>query len=145
MPAALASCSTCGTTLTAHGDCLPCLVRVGFEATDGAPATFGEYQIERRDDGSSVELGRGAMGVTYRATDTVLNRKVALKVIEVPIARRTCAIVFCAKRAPRPRSDIRMSLACFTSALRLTASVAITRWSWWRAKRSRRSSGGKVR
>ena len=38
---------------------------------------FGVYEIDRREDGSVYELGRGAMGVTYRATDTTLQRKVA--------------------------------------------------------------------
>ena len=50
---------------------------------------FGVYEIERRPDGSLYELGRGAMGVTYRAVDTSLQRKVALKIIKVGIARRS--------------------------------------------------------
>ena len=40
-------------------------------------------------DGSLYELGRGAMGVTYRATDTSLQRKVALKIIKIDIAERS--------------------------------------------------------
>ena len=43
--------------------------------------TFGHYEITTRDDGSHVELGRGTMGITYRAWDTSLECPVALKVI----------------------------------------------------------------
>ena len=40
-------------------------------------AAFGRYEIER-------ELGRGASGIVYLATDPVLRRKVAIKVLVIP-------------------------------------------------------------
>ena len=44
-------------------------------------ATFDHYEVLTRDDGSLFELGRGAMGVTYKAFDTSLRFPVCLKVI----------------------------------------------------------------
>ncbi len=43
--------------------------------------SLGAYTIEHHADGSAWELGRGAMGVTYRAIDKPLDRPVALKII----------------------------------------------------------------
>jgi TolB-like protein len=87
-PVQVAHCSTCGTTLNAKGECLACLVRVGFDCLpkESPDSVFGDYEIARRDDGSLWELGRGAMGVTYRAEDKVLNRSVALKVVAATAA-----------------------------------------------------------
>ncbi len=45
------------------------------------PLRFQHYEVARKPDGSPLELGRGAMGITYRAFDTNLRADVALKVI----------------------------------------------------------------
>ena len=79
---------------------MSCLLRAGIgseEETvhDSMPDAleeglrFGVYEIDCREDGRLYELGRGAMGVTYRATDTSLQRKVALKIIKTDIAERS--------------------------------------------------------
>jgi serine/threonine protein kinase/tetratricopeptide (TPR) repeat protein len=51
------------------------------ELTQGAIGSFDHYEVLRASDGTPVELGRGAMGVTYRAVDKNLRCPVALKVI----------------------------------------------------------------
>ena len=79
---------------------MSCLLRAGIgseeetvqDSTPDAPEggmRFGVYEIDCREDGRLYELGRGAMGVTYRATDTSLQRKVALKIIKTDIAERS--------------------------------------------------------
>src|SRR6516164_7614915 len=45
------------------------------------PEHYQHYEVLRKDDGSLWELGRGAMGITYKAFDTNLRSPVALKVI----------------------------------------------------------------
>src|SRR5271165_4548055 len=42
---------------------------------------YQHYEVLRREDGTLWELGRGAMGITYKAFDTSLRCPVALKVI----------------------------------------------------------------
>lgn len=92
------TCQTCGTQLEPADDlgCMACLLRVGLDelATNendsfDPPDQFGVYSIDRRDDGSPWELGRGTMGVTYHALDTSLQRSVALKIINTDLAGRS--------------------------------------------------------
>jgi serine/threonine protein kinase len=55
--------------------------RPGPRSADPESIRFEHYEILRKEDGSLWELGRGAMGITYKAQDTDLHIPVALKVI----------------------------------------------------------------
>jgi serine/threonine protein kinase/Tfp pilus assembly protein PilF len=102
-PQAAETCATCGRPLTQvgpKGECLRCLVGLGFLA-DGekperpaargrltpGPLRYAHFEVEVGADAFPVELGAGAMAITYRARDTVLNSEVALKVIDRGVAQ----------------------------------------------------------
>src|SRR5213594_679727 len=51
------------------------------------PLKYDHFEVEVGADGFPVELGAGAMAITYRARDTVLNSVVALKVIDRIVAQ----------------------------------------------------------
>src|ERR1700757_1115685 len=97
------TCATCGRPLTQrgpNGECLRCLVSLTFFADDEqpepptargrltpGPQRYAHFEVETGADAFPVELGAGAMAITYRARDTVLNSLVALKVIDRKVAQ----------------------------------------------------------
>ena len=94
------ACEQCGAPLLASAweeGCLNCLLSTGIEG-EVAAGDFGpneaktrfyqHYEILARADGSFWELGRGAMGITYKARDTSLDTSVALKVINFRFSTR---------------------------------------------------------
>src|SRR5213078_701867 len=90
---------TCGGPLT-QGECLRCLVSLGFlsdsrqpdKVENGrrlmpGPLKYDHFEVEVGVDGFPIELGSGAIAITYRARDMVLNSVVALKVIDRKVAK----------------------------------------------------------
>jgi serine/threonine protein kinase len=88
------TCEVCGALISAGSDFCPVCALRGALNEDYAthelavdPTTslselrFEHYKILTREDGKLFELGRGAMGVTYKALDIDLRCPVALKVI----------------------------------------------------------------
>src|ERR1700730_18145081 len=93
------TCSSCGNELSGVMEFCPvCMLRVGLAGavnsggSSGAEETikatpeqanqrFEHYELVTGEDGKPIELGRGAMGITYKAFDIDLHCPVALKVI----------------------------------------------------------------
>jgi len=87
------TCRKCGGPLQRVGKCtdrcVACLLELAWSEEEIASANaerFDHYHVATHTDGTPVELGRGAMGITFKAFDTVLGNAVALKVIDARIA-----------------------------------------------------------
>src|SRR6202140_2516069 len=92
------TCPSCGNEVSGTLEFCPvCMLRKGLAGgvesgesslqetvrptSDQPPKRFEHYELVTGEDGRPVELGRGAMGVTYKAFDVDLRCPVALKVI----------------------------------------------------------------
>src|SRR5262249_4312267 len=115
-------CAACGRPLTQigrKGECVRCLASLGFlndsqppEAPGRrgrlmpGPLKYDHFEVEVGPDGFPIELGAGAMAITYRARDTVLSSIVALKVIDRQVAQNPGARSRCLREA-RAAAQIR--------------------------------------
>ena len=82
------TCPVCGTLFTENSDpCPVCALRGALETQSdslsgiSSELRFEHYTVLQNADGTPGELGRGAMGITYKAFDVHLERPVVLKII----------------------------------------------------------------
>src|SRR5271166_3640128 len=141
-------CQTCGTSLpVSSASCPVCALRTALDSGEGESTTvlrlsasqyrFEHYEIVIREDQKPLELGRGGMGVTYKATDTNLHCPVALKVIHIIAGTwmmSPCDSVSWPRQEPLPVYGTRMLLQY--SILGESTATISTRWSSWMESRS---------
>jgi hypothetical protein len=107
------ACPSCGNEISGAMEFCPvCMLRKaladGIESGESSaeqdraesiprriPHRFEHYELVKDEDGKPVELGRGAMGLTYKAIDVDLRCTVTLKVIsEKYLADETARLRF---------------------------------------------------
>ena len=94
-------CSVCGAKFSATRNsefCPMCMLRQAlpdavesvespFEDTVTLTERFEHYELVKDEHGNPIELGRGAMGITYKAFDVDLQYAVTLKSHQRTISR----------------------------------------------------------
>jgi uncharacterized Zn finger protein (UPF0148 family) len=148
-------CPVCGTPYSEQNDELGCpvcmlqrVLELEAEEDLGLPGDspsrldeghFDHYELARRADDSFDELGRGAMGVTYKAFDIHLRCPVTLKLInEKYVGDESAGLRFL--REARAAASLRLQMSPPSFTLGKVAEAASTLWSLSRARRSSVSS-----
>jgi hypothetical protein len=152
------TCLVCGTKFSATSNseyCPVCVLRVAVagecEATEApdtrsgseqvwseatpptAAARFEHYELVWGEDGQPIELGRGAMGVTYKAFDVDLRYPVTLKVIsERYLGDEAAKLRFL--REARAAASLRHPNVASVFHLGRSGATASMRWSSWKGR-----------
>jgi hypothetical protein len=137
------TCPSCGNEFSGTLEFCPvCMLRKGLASGVGSgessvsgdtlksiPAQrFDHYELVAGEDGTPVELGRGAMGVTYKAFDINLRCPVTLKVInEKYIGDESARLRFL--REARAAASVRHPNVAWVLHLGRTGQITSTRWS----------------
>ena len=157
-PREIRICPTCGTKFSATSGRELCPVCVLLRAASGESALtetpnpvvgpergsaetepmsivrrFENYEVMLDQDGKPIELGRGAMGVTYKALDVDLRCPVTLKLIsEKYVGDESARLRFL--REARAAAKVRHTnvARCYTWAE--LGPVTSTLWSLWKGR-----------
>ena len=156
-------CKACGAIFSATEEnefCPVCMLRRalagGVESSEsfsedaassspkGAAQRLEHYEFVTDKDGQPIELGRGAMGVTYKAIDVDLRCEVTLKVIrEKYLGDEAARLRFL--REARAAASVRHPECCLgLSPWAERARTTSMRWSLSRARRSKAFSSARA-
>ena len=162
------TCPTCGTKFFATADrefCPVCILHGAFgaeSAATGEPGSVSEfaasteqvdrgsqvrrfenYEVMLDETGRPIELGRGAMGVTYKAIDVDLRCPVTLKVIsERYLGDESAQLRFL--REARAAARVRHPNVASVFHLGRTGENYFMQWSLWKGRPWRASSDARV-
>jgi hypothetical protein len=152
------ACKACGASFSATGEnefCPVCMLRKALAgsvesdksssfqpvepALGHAVQRFEHYELALDEDGQPLELGRGAMGITYKAFDINLRCPVTLKVIsERYLGDEAARLRFV--REARAAASVRHPNVASVFHLGRRGRITSMRWSLWRGKLSTTSS-----